>query len=407
MEASTIILVDHVMRNGDILTSIEDKKIVLCVTGSIAAVEAVKLARELTKHGADVHAVMSDAAQKVIHPYALRYATGSEVVTELTGKVEHVGLCGEIVGAADLLVIAPCTANTIGKIANGIDDTTVTTFASTALGSKIPILIAPAMHYSMYSHPIIVENVHRLKRVGIGFVDPRIEEGRAKLADVEDIVLYISHALSEKELKGKKVLITAGATSESIDPIRILTSRSSGRTGLELGREAFIRGADVTLVYRGCHPYPMMRHIHVESAGEMTEAVLDELKRGYDIFICAAAISDYTVDASPNKLPSGKNLTLSLKPVPKLMELVREQYPSLLMVGFKAETNVITDVLIGRAKSLKDAIRLDMVVANDVGKGGIGEEENEVYIIGEDVAHVKGSKRDIARCIIDAVVGIS
>ncbi|ATZ60875.2 MAG: bifunctional phosphopantothenoylcysteine decarboxylase/phosphopantothenate--cysteine ligase CoaBC [Methanosarcinales archaeon Met12] len=382
------------------------KKIVLCVTGSIAAVEAVKLARELVRHGADVYAVMSDAAQKVIHQDALQYAIGRNVISGLTGDVEHIELCGDGTGKADLLLIAPCTANTIGKIATGIDDTPVTTFASTALGTKIPIIIAPAMHESMYSQPIVADNIQRLKRLGIEFVGPRLEEGKAKIADVEDIVLYVLRTLSEKGLKGKKVLIAAGATAESIDPIRILTSRSSGRTGLELGREAFIRGADVTLVHRGDSPYPMMRHIHVESAGEMTDAVLDELKGGYDIFICAAAISDYTVNRAPNKIPSGKNLTLPLKPVPKLIGLVREQYPDLPMVGFKAETNVATDVLIDRAKSLKDAVRLDLIVANDVGKGGIGEDENEVYIIGEDIVHVKGSKRDIAKKVIDAIVGI-
>lgn len=406
------------MRNGDILThptigikgsggdELDGKKIVLCVTGSIAAVETVKLARELIRHGADVYAVMSDAAQKVIHPYALQYATGREVITELTGDVEHIELCGDGADKAELLLIAPCTANTIGKIATGIDDTPITTFASTALGTEIPIIIVPAMHESMYSQPLVADNIQRLKGVGIKFVDPRLEEGTAKMADVEDIVLYVLRTLSGKGLEGKKVLIAAGATAESIDPIRILTSRSSGRTGFELAREAFIRGADITLVHRGCHPYPMMRHINVESAGEMTEAVLNELKRGYDIFICAAAISDYTVDKVPNKIPSGKNLTLPLKPVPKLIGLVREQYPDLPMVGFKAETNVATDVLVDRAKSLRDAIRLDLIVANDVGKGGIGEDENEVYIIDKGIAHVKGSKRDVAKKVIDAIVGI-
>ncbi len=406
------------MRNGDILThpttdikgskgdELGGKKIVLCVTGSIAAIEAVKLARELIRHGADVYAVMSDAAQKVIHPYALQYATGREVITELTGDVEHIELCGDRTDKADLLLIAPCTTNTIGKIATGIDDTSITTFASTALGTEIPILIVPAMHESMYSQPIVADNIQRLKGLGIEFVGPRLEEGKAKIADVKDIVLYVLRTLSGKELEGKKVLIAAGATTESIDPIRILTSRSSGRTGFELARGAFIRGADATLVYRGDCPYPMMRHINVESAGEMTEAVLNELKRGCDVFICAAAISDYTVDKVPNKIPSGKNLTLPLSSVPKLIGLVRGEYPNLPMVGFKAETNVATDVLIYRAKSLKDAVRLDMVVANDVGNGGIGEDENEVYIIDEGIAHVKGSKRDIARCIIDAVVGM-
>ncbi|MDI6639200.1 MAG: bifunctional phosphopantothenoylcysteine decarboxylase/phosphopantothenate--cysteine ligase CoaBC [Methanocellales archaeon] len=382
------------------------KKIVLCVTGSIAAVETIKLARELMRCGADVRAVMSPSAKKIIHPYALQYATGYEVVTELTGKIEHVELCGDREGKADLLLIAPCTANTIGKIAAGIDDTPVTTFATTALGSDIPIIIAPAMHSSMYSHPIVMENIKRLEGLGMEFVRPRMEEGKAKLASIEDIIICVLRVLSRKELQGRKLLITAGGTAEAIDPIRILTSRSSGKTGAELAREAYIRGADVTLVQRGYSPYSEIESIYVESAQQMTDVVLKELKKGCDVLICTAAISDYTVDKSPSKIPSGKKLTLSLRPVPKLIQLVRENHPDLAMVGFKAETNVSTKELISRARSMMDEHKLDLVVANDVGKGGIGEDENEVYIIGNEIMHVKGSKRSIAKKVIDALVEV-
>jgi len=382
------------------------KKIVLGVTGSIAAVETIKLARELIRYGADVYGVMTGDAQKIIHPYALQYATGRKAITEITGDVEHIELCGDRTGKADLLLIAPCTANTIGKIATGIDDTPVTTFASTALGAKIPIIIVPAMHESMYSQPIVAENIQRLKSLGIEFVGPRLEEGKAKMADIEDVVIRVLRSLSKNELKGKKVLVTGGATAEAIDPIRILTNRSSGRTGLELAREAFIRGADVTLVQKGECPYADIQNIYIESAKEMSDAVLDELKKGYDAFICAAAISDYTVDKFKDKVPSGQELTLNLKPVPKLIERVRAEYPGLCVVSFKAETNVPKEELIDRARSMKDKIKLNLAVANDVGSGGIGEDENEVYIIGEDVVHVRGSKREIAKKVMDAIVGI-
>lgn len=387
-------------------SELSGKKIVLCVTGSIAAVETVKLARELIRYDADVYGVMTRDAQKIIHPYALQYATGRNVITEITGDVEHIELCGDRTGKADLLLIAPCTANTIGKIATGIDDTPVTTFASTALGAKIPIIIVPAMHESMYSQPIVAENIQRLKGLGIEFVDPRLEEGKAKMVDIEDIVIRVLRSLSQNELKGKRVLVTGGATAEAIDPIRILTNRSSGKTGVELAREAFIRGADVALVQKGECPYADIRNIFIESAKDMSDAVLDELKKGYDVFICTAAVSDYTVDRFKDKLPSGQELTLNLKPVPKLIERVRDMHPGLYMVSFKAETNVPKETLINKTRSMKDKIKLNLAVANDVGKGGIGEDENEVYIITDDVVHVKGPKREIAKKVIDVIVGM-
>ncbi len=387
---------------------LSDKKVILCVTGSVAAVETIKLARELMRFGAGVHAVMSPSAQKIIHPHVLQYATGHEVITELTGKIEHVELCGCREDKADLLLIAPCTANTIGKIATGIDDTSVTTFATTALGSGIPIVIAPAMHSSMYSHPIVMKNIQHLKELGIEFMRPRMEERSAKLASIEDIVLHVLRALDRNELKGKKILITAGGTAESIDPIRILTSRSSGKTGLELAREAYIRGANVKLIQRGYSPYTEIESIYVESAQQMTDAVLNELKRGFDVLMCPAAISDYTVDKHSNKISFDEKMMLSLKPVPKMIQLVRKKHPNLTIVGFKAETNLSMKELISRARSMRDEYKLDLVVANDVGGGGIGEEDNEVYILilSSEIVHVKGSKRDIAKRIIDALVEI-
>lgn len=147
-------------------SSLDGKTIVLGITGSIAAVRCVELARELMRHGASVHAVMTKEAQKIIHPEAMRYATGNPVITEITGGVEHVEFCG-MGGKAHLLLVAPCTANTIGKIAHGIDDTPVTTFATTAFGSDIPIMIVPAMHESMYNHPIVIENTGKLTELGV------------------------------------------------------------------------------------------------------------------------------------------------------------------------------------------------------------------------------------------------
>ncbi|MBU4339933.1 MAG: bifunctional phosphopantothenoylcysteine decarboxylase/phosphopantothenate--cysteine ligase CoaBC, partial [Euryarchaeota archaeon] len=226
-------------------SSLKGKTIVLGITGSIAAVRCVELARELMRHGAIVHTVMTKDAQKILHPEAMKYATGNRVITEITGDVEHVGFCG-IGGKASILLIAPCTANTIGKIAHGIDDTTVTTFATTAFGSGIPIMIVPAMHESMYNHPIVIENIGKLDGLGVEFINPVLDEGAAKIASTYEIVLRVEKALSKKTLAGKRILVTGGATAEAIDPIRIITNRASGKTGVELALEAFRRGAEVT-----------------------------------------------------------------------------------------------------------------------------------------------------------------
>jgi phosphopantothenoylcysteine decarboxylase/phosphopantothenate--cysteine ligase len=169
---------------------LKGKRVVLAVCGSIAAIEAPKLARELMRHGADVVCVMSESAQFVIHPWALECITGKRTITEITGLCEHIEYCGEWEGRYDLLLICPATANTISKIAGGIDDTVVTTFASTALGSRTPVIIAPAMHESMINNPFVRENTERLKKKGVRFVEPKMEEGKAKL-DWEAVAKFV------------------------------------------------------------------------------------------------------------------------------------------------------------------------------------------------------------------------
>lgn len=384
--------------------SLSGKTIVLGVTGSVAAVKCVELARELIRHGADVHAVMSSAATKIIHPYSLQYATGQDVMVELTGGIEHVGLMG-IDGAADLFLIAPCTANTIGKIASGIDDTSVTTLATTALGSGIKVMIVPAMHESMYNHPILKQNIETLRDIGVLFVDPFMNEGKAKIADVNDIVLHVERTLSPGLLHGKKVVITSGATVERVDSIRIITNRSSGRTGVELARECFRQGADVTVVHRASVDVHGINDVFAETVSEMTDAVLKETGEGCDVFMCAAAISDYTVEGHEGKIASNsEDTSLILLPTRKLISEVREQHPDLCIVGFKAETNVSKDELIKSAKSLKDKCKLQLVVANDVGETGMGTEENRVYIISDtEEDYIEGSKQSIAKHIVKAV----
>lgn len=393
----------HIIRTSN---SLEGKTIILGITGSIAAVRCVELARELRRNGAKVHAVMTDASRKIIHPEAMHYATDNPVITEITGDVEHVKYCG-IEGKASLLLISPCTANTIGKIAGGIDDTCVTTFATTAFGAGIPIMIVPAMHESMYNHPIVIENIGKLTELGVEFINPITQEGAAKISGNDEIILRVERMLGKKNLSGKRIIITGGATAEMIDPIRILTNSASGKTGVELALEAFRRNAEVTFVHRGCLGIQGICEIYTESAADMTDAVLGELEKGYDILISAAAISDFTISPSKDKIKSqDKDVVLALKPAPKLIRKARQKYPDLKIIGFKAETNVTEEELIRRARESMDSSSLSIVVANDVAIGGIGTEENSVYLIDGSVKPVSGTKRRIAIEIMDKVEDI-
>lgn len=390
---------------GSTSASLAGKTIVLAVTGSIAAVRTVELARELIRRGAEVYAVMSEAASWILNPMALHYATGHEVITRITGAVEHVEFCG-MSGKADLLLIAPATANTIGKIATGVDDTPVTTFATTAIGSKIPVMVVPAMHEAMYNHPALAENMEKMKCWGIKIIGPDIREGIAKIASNEEIVLQVERQLGSKELEGRKIIITSGSTAEAIDPIRILTNRASGKTGGELALEAYRRSAEVTIVHRNKVGFTGIKEIHAESAAQMTEAVLDELSCGYDVLISAAAIADYTLDPADTKIKSGGEFNLHLRPTAKLIGKAREEHQDLLIAGFKAETGTSLDELIKRATHTLETSKLDLIVANDVSGSGIGTEDNEVYILTTENPghlHIKGSKRAIASALLDEI----
>ena len=383
-------------------STLEGKTIVLGVTGSIAAVRSVELARSLLRRGANVIPVMSPAATQILHPDAMHYACGEEVITRITGEVEHVKYCG-MSGEGDLLLVAPATANTVSKIACGIDDTSVTTFATTAIGSGKPVLVVPAMHEAMYNHPRVIENIKRLKAMGVFLMEPVIREGAAKIAEDEDVVLEVERILGSHTLDGKRILITSGATSERIDPIRIITNRASGRTGVEIALEAYRRGASVTIIHTVKRDLYGIREIIVESAEEMTRAVLQEASHA-DVLISAAAISDFTVDKTDRKIRSDTPKTLRLKPVPKLLETVRTEYPDQKIIGFKAETNVTHQELIARARESMERYGLAAVIANDVGSGGIGEETNKIHIIRkEKISSFTGRKDMLAREIINTV----
>jgi len=400
----------------DILSSksslLAGKKIALGVCGSVGAVRAPDLARELMRNGAEVYAVMTDAAQSIISPELMEWATGNPVVTRLTGRIEHVVLGGGMPGCADLILIAPATANTISKIALGIDDTPVTTLATTAIGARIPIIIAPAMHGSMYSHPAVLENMKRLGSMGIAVIPPRESEGKAKIAEPEAIVNTVISALAEKDLKGQRVLVTAGPTRSYLDPVRYLTNSSSGRMGMALASEAMSRGAEVTLVLgpTALSP-PSCRTIPVETTDEMMTAVLGELKSSYyNLLAMAAAPLDFSFSRRlKEKISSEASLTVSLVPLPKVVREARKADPGLFIIGFKAEHNIPAEELEKRAAGRLSDSGMDMIVANDLSKPGAGfiSETNEVVIItkgGKRRRLPKMPKRSVARAVLDEYV---
>jgi phosphopantothenoylcysteine decarboxylase/phosphopantothenate--cysteine ligase len=381
------------------------KRIVIGITGSIAAVETVKLIRELIRHGAEVYPVMTDAALKLIHPYSVQFASGNKPVTELTGDVEHVSLCGDVQSPADLLLIAPCTANTVSKIAAGIDDTTVTTFATTAIGSGIPVMIVPAMHGSMYDNKIVQDNIKKLKKMNnIEFIDPKLEGGKAKLPGNDEIVAKVTRRLWKNDLKNKNVLIIAGSTSEPVDDVRVLTNRSSGRTGIELAKIAYFRGAKVKLWYGTSRVEPPA-YIPVEYFESVSDLSKKVKSFKYDIIIICAAISDYTVNKTKGKIRSSrKDLDLHLKPAPKIISRIRKTNPKAYIVGFKLKSNVSKTKLKEDADELLKTKSLNMVVANDL--ADVAAETNLVLIVrgnGKPV-EIKGKKVVIAERIFNEII---
>ncbi|MCP1661848.1 MAG: bifunctional phosphopantothenoylcysteine decarboxylase/phosphopantothenate--cysteine ligase CoaBC [Methanocalculus sp. MSAO_Arc1] len=364
--------------------TLEGKLVVLAVTGSIAAVETVKLAHELRRRGATVQAVMSHAATGIISPASLTYATGRDTIVDISGHVEHVWYSGDE-GKADLLLIAPCTANTISKIAVGIDDTTVTTFATTALGSGQPVVVVPAMHHSMFKHQAIVKNLETLIGFGIDLVLPRIEEGKAKIASIEEIVLWVERALMRGSLCGKRVAITSGACREPLDDVRVITTRSSGQMGRAFANEAFRLGAEVIVIHSS--HFPAVRNVPVETAGEMYDAVLKVLDEGVDIYISAAAISDYAPERFPGKIPSGTGQSIRLDPLPKVIESALAT-PGVTTIGFKLGDDA---AVAGRDLLKRGA---SMVVANP--PTVLGSERGSFLILGDSLELEVGSKEEVA-----------
>lgn len=368
-------------------TELSGKKIVLCIAGSVAAYKSIELARLLMRHGADVTCVVSDAATKLIKPDYFKWATGNEVVSKLTGNLEHIRLADY--KQSDLIIVYPATANTLGKLANGIDDTPVSTVLTVGFGSKIPILMALAMHQSMHENVAVLRNIKFLKQK-IDFISPLMIEGKAKAAEPEDILEYVlkKFGISPK-LQNKRILMTAGPTIEYIDPIRIITNHSTGKTGVLLASGLISGGAKVTLIYGPGQEKPPKgaKVIPVKTVMEMFTAVKKEMKKKFDVVILAAAASDYVpTKSNKSKIKStSKQMIVKLQRAPKIIDQIKKIQKDVFLVGFKAETNLTKINLIKIARKKLQETKADMIIANDIGtKYQKNPEHNNVQIVFKD-----------------------
>ncbi len=353
------------------------KTVLLGVSSSIAAYKICNLARMLTKLGADVHVAMTENAQNFVHPLTFETLTQHKCLIDTFDRnfeysVEHVSIAKK----ADVVMIAPATANIIGKIANGIADDMLTTTVMACTCRKI---IAPAMNHNMFHNPIVQENIEKLRRHGYEIIEPvkgmlaNRDIGDGKLPDEETLLEYIvREAAFEKDLAGKRVLVTAGATRESIDPVRFITNHSSGKMGFAIARAAMLRGADVTVVaaHTDVEPPMFVNVMRVQSAEDMFNAVKEHLDES-DIIVKAAAVADYTpVTVADNKIKkSDGDMTIELKRTTDILKYIGEhKRAGQVVCGFSMETeNVIEN---SRKKLTKK--NCDMICANSIKKAGAG-----------------------------------
>jgi len=377
---------------------LKDKKIILCVCGSVAAYKAIDFARLLMRHGANVFPVISDSAIMLLHPNYLQWATGNDVVTKLTANMEHIKLADY--NKSDLIILYPGTANTIGKFANGIDDTPITSILSVGLGSKIPIFIAPAMHEAMYDNQLVIDNILKLKKIGVNFLESIISEGKAKVIPPDqalELVLEFFTKVEKKRnvLSNKNILITSGGTMEYIDPIRVITNLSSGKMGYAIVKECLEQGAKVTHIVGNSSIYSTSNSFNLENlitikvntSDEMYSKVIYEItSKKYDIVIFAAAVTDFKLaQTSDKKIPSqiSRSINLELIPTKKIINEIKLIDKDLFLVGFKAYYDVPDSYLINKAKEKLTECNADIIVANDVGRKNtrIGSDYNEVFIV--------------------------
>ncbi|MCY3975950.1 MAG: bifunctional phosphopantothenoylcysteine decarboxylase/phosphopantothenate--cysteine ligase CoaBC [Thaumarchaeota archaeon] len=388
---------------------LENKKIILCICGSVAAYKSIELARLLMRHGANVVCVMSKSATKLLSPDYLKWATGNVPVTKLTGELEHIKLADY--SKSDLIIVYPTTANIIGKLANGISDSILSTILMVGLGSNTPIFMALAMHESMYNNIAVIKNINLLNKK-INILSPRINEDKAKIIEPEEMTKYVIDKTQQKSaLKNKCFLITAGSTIEYIDPIKIITNNSTGKTGILLAKELAEQNANVTLIcgHTQIEPPDNVNVIQVDTSDEMFKEIKKKMKNRIDVVILSAAVSDYKPNnIIKHKIKSDK-LTLKLKKNIKIIDQIKKIQNDVFLVGFKAESCVSKTTLIKKARQKMLESDSNMIVANDIGRMMVGNNNsdyNDVVIISNNSIITTGltTKTNIAKTIIRTII---
>ncbi len=390
---------------------LQGKEILLGVSGGIAAYKSVLLLRELSKQGANVNVIMTKSATEFVGPLTFQTLSGNPVTTDIftlfaSSEIGHVALASR----ADLLVIAPATANIIGKIANGIADDFLSTMV---MATRVPVLFAPAMNTNMWASQVVQKNIANLKEMNYHFMEPAEGElacgviGRGKLADIDAIMDEIKALLSPEDLKGEKILISAGPTEEAIDPARCLTNRSSGKMGYNLAAVARRRGAEVILVAGPSDEFETwgIKVVHCNTAIEMANAI-DANLEGVTSVIMAAAVADFRpANQAAEKIKRDGNYSLELEPNPDILAGLGRRPDKPFLVGFAAETSK----LLAHAKDKIKRKNLDMIVANDVTAPGAGfvVDTNIIKIIDRDGQMTDFplmSKEKVAGVILDHII---
>jgi phosphopantothenoylcysteine decarboxylase/phosphopantothenate--cysteine ligase len=390
---------------------LKDKNVVVAITGGIAAYKSAELTRELIKRGASVRVIMTKNATEFITPLTLQTLSGHPVITDMFAPIKEFEMAHiSLADYADIMVIAPATANIIGKIASGIADDLLTT---TVMVTKAPVLICPAMNSNMYNNAIVQDNMDKLISKGYLFIESAYgelacsAEGYGRLPEVPEIVEEIESILTLKDLAGEKILVTAGPTREPFDPVRFITNYSSGKMGYALAIAGKRRGASVTLI-SGTTSLPAPRGIQfisVSSAGEMRDAVMEHADSS-TVIIKAAAVADYRpkVRAESKIKKQGGGLTIELERNPDIIAEVGKKKGNCILIGFAVETeNLIENA---RAKMLKK--NMDMIIANDVTEkgAGFGYDTNIIKILSADggIEEIPlMSKMEVADRILDRV----
>ncbi|MGD0230480.1 MAG: bifunctional phosphopantothenoylcysteine decarboxylase/phosphopantothenate--cysteine ligase CoaBC [Syntrophorhabdales bacterium] len=398
-------------------TMLQNKEIIVGITGGIAAYKIAELVRALTKLGSHVHVVMTKNAMEFVTPLTFQTISGNPVTHEVFklftgGKIGHVALSD----IADQMVIAPATANVIGKVANGIADDFLTTMV---MATTVPVLFVPSMNTKMWESSIVQSNIDKLKDNGYKFMEPASGDlacgwqGKGRLPSIEDILEKMEDIFTEKDYLDERVLVTAGPTTEFIDPVRCITNRSSGKMGYAIARMAKRRGAEVVLV-TGVTSLPLPRNdirvINVVSAEQMRAAVMEE-QRHSSVIIKSAAVADYRCkDESCEKIKKKdgqEEMVLTLTRNADILEELGRMNGDRVLVGFAAETSHVIENAVEKLRKKN----LDLIVANDVSKADIGfsSDNNEVTIIDPSggVKHVpRRSKEEIAHIILDEALRV-